>query len=204
MAVEYYRAMDTGNIYGVRDYRTIFVLKSGKFEHGQWEYLTPNTSIWDMIHQEIFRNYKAPRFDPETLNHPLPELPEKPKGPEPQWGDQFQPVEPIPVSKYDKLTHYLANQNTNSVVVYVVLHEDSYESFFGDGSYFTLAKAFLDEHSANDFIQTHGDTSTYNYCISQFTLKWDDKHYFSDDFSPSTFEHYYIEGTLANLNRFIL
>ena len=110
MTVTYFEDLDQYNIYAVKDSINIFRLKAntGIWE---WEYIAPNTSHWGSVHQMIFRNYRANEIDSESLDHPLPELPEIPERPIPKWGDQFKPDGNILKGKYRNLISRLSDED---------------------------------------------------------------------------------------------
>jgi hypothetical protein len=121
--------------------------------HAAWEFLVPESPDWDAIHQMIFRNHRVTSISVENLPAGMPNIPEVPPGPFPEWTEYFAPKVKVRESEYTAVARLFKIRPGVVVSVFVVLFEDQYESAFGDGVFHYFQDVFLTREEAETFIE---------------------------------------------------
>jgi hypothetical protein len=203
--MRFYKDWKDDIYFAVPDYGTNGIFKLNMYEPGdkQWQYLPPHSEEWDSVHQYLFRNNNGIEISPFGGHCNLPDLPPVPDSPPEGWKEHFRGKAHGKVRDYPQLNFLLSEEASRRKTVYLLLHEDQYETSFGDGKFLYLAgvfvdrEAFLEHKSARE-----AQAGMWNaYHDRAFTLEWDDDFYYSNDFEMKTFDHYTFEETLKSLER---
>ncbi|MGD2171373.1 MAG: hypothetical protein PVJ78_05200 [Gammaproteobacteria bacterium] len=205
MKMRFYKDWKDDIYFAVPDYGTNGIFKLNMYKPGdkQWQYLPPHSEEWDSAHQYLFRNNNAIEISPFGGHCNLPELPLVPDPPPEGWKEHFREKAHAKVSEYPLLMSLLSGKTSRRKSIYILLHEDRYETSFGDGKYHYLAgvfgdrEAFQEQKSAREAKAGVWDAYHDRY----FTLEWDDDFYFSNDFEVKIFEHFTFEEALKSLER---
>lgn len=192
---------DSGNVYAIKDDSNgIFQLFRDDIETGPWVFLEPESESWDWVHQLIFRQMKCTELQPEEIDDMnLPVLPESPSGPFPTHAERLGKGKEVSVWTFPNIANWVGDECEASV--WVVLHEDIYETAFGDGKFIDFVNAFPTIVDAESLIESRKPGDYERYTIVSFTLRIKDSFILSDDFSPGTFEHYKFEQCLLAVER---
>lgn len=201
MGIKYYKDFDTDAVYacvGPMAAEALFRLRDPLAGDRQWEFLVPDSPAWDSIHQGIYRNPRVEEVRPEAFPVPLPPLPEIPRGPFPPWKDHFLPKHPVHAARFPSVAAFFAAGKRESVTVFVVLFEDTYETVFGDGEFHYFRKAFLTREDAQrDMDQDPKEWERLHLRSMMVTL--DHATFGFPDFNPQLFDHYEAQEVLAAL-----
>ncbi len=120
---------------------------------GVWEFCPPETKLWDWYHQLVFRREDATPCDPWALDEPVPSIPETLPPPE-QYIVRDPPEPEAPHAKRGSpVFERVAANRRRRLRVHVVLYEDGYESFFGDGIFRDFSAAFFKRGAAKSYIR---------------------------------------------------
>ena len=200
MTVAYYRDFDD-RVYacvGPMASEALFRLTPPLIGTPHWEFLVPDSPVWDSAHQEIFRNGRAERIWPEKFPIALPPLPPIPPGPFPKWKDHFLPASPIRVGQFPSIAALFAAGRPGGVTAFVVLFEDPYETSLGDGEFHYFRDAFLTREDAERYVQqTQSDTERFH--LRSMTIALDGNTFAFPDFDPKLFDRYSVEEVLLVL-----
>ncbi len=137
-------------------------------ESSAWEFYPPETGAWNYYHQMAFRQHK---LDPCTFGEIAGQVPSPPTGHPPP--DPYHLKERGEASRLmalaggalvnwarrllpgGRLLKKIRAAPGRRLPVYVVLHEDRYESAFGDGVFRYFDSAHLDESAAKAHIDRY-------------------------------------------------
>lgn len=196
MDVKYYQDIESDAIYacvGAMAGEALFVMREPPA--GAWEFVVPNSPEWDATHQGIFRNARVTAVKPEKAAA-LPPLPPIPRGPFPEWKEHFLPRQPIRASKYPRVARYFAAGRHERVTLYVVLHEDIYETSFGDGEFHYFHAVFDAREDAERLMGgKRGEWERLH--LRSLTVRLDRGTFGFPDFDMKLFDHYKPEEVLA-------
>ena len=199
--VKYFRDIDTDALYacvGPMGVNAVFRLRRPLASETSWEFLVPGSPIWDAVHQRIYRNPRVEEVSPDEFQPRLPFLPEIPRGPFPEWRDYFLSEHPINASKYPAVTKFLRTQEGETVMVVVVLHEDSYETMLGDGEFHYFGDVFLNREEAQDYMdQNRGEWDRFH--VRTMSIQLDHGVFVFPDFRPERYDRYQAEEVLKAL-----
>ncbi|MBF0498674.1 MAG: hypothetical protein HQM09_00965 [Candidatus Riflebacteria bacterium] len=177
----------------------------------EWTFFQHGSREWDQFHQMAFGTFRADPITPDTLAargipsppDQAPELPPLPPSP------PFDPTQKIPLAEtWPDTRPFLTEHPDEMRTFYLILFEDLYESYHGDGTYLYPHTAYLDKEQAerdyNLFIQiTLRDTNPscgYNYTMVEIPFKYvsGTKHVESI-IQLDLFEHYSLFDILRQL-----
>ncbi len=178
----------------------MFVYRSFAEKKG-WEFITPGSIHWDSYHQEIYRNFRYNHCETREIKD-LPPLPEVPDFKTISWHDNFQPEDPFNSADFPNIAQFLEKQPDHSLQIFFILHEDSYETVFGDGKFLYYDnKVFLSEKEAEAYAMknTSHEKLGYRYYVRSFGIEIHGGTITSDDFEPELFEHYKMDYILLDL-----
>jgi hypothetical protein len=199
--VKYYKDIDTEAVYacvGPMGANAVFRLADPSTKPANWEFLVPDSPIWDAVHQRIYRNPRVEEVNPEEFQPRPPLLPEIPCGPFPEWKEYFLPEQPINASQYPSVTKFLKGQEDETVMVFVVLHEDTYETMLGDGEFHYLGGVFLTREEAQDYMgQNRGEWNRFH--LRTMSIKLAHDAFLFPDFRPERYDRYKAEEVLIEL-----
>lgn len=156
LEIQYYECIESDWIYaavGPLAFSGLFRISA---QMKDWEYLIPETPLWNWVHQKIFRNHRADPVAPDKFGFPFPGPPKHPSPEECQKQLAAQ-QKPLLSADYPRVAAFLKAQPGQGVEVFVVLYEDRYESMFGDGKFLDFHKVFLLKTEANKHIRESGD-----------------------------------------------
>ena len=92
----------------------------------------------------------------------------------------------------------MKGEEDEAVVVFVVLHEDSYETMLGDGEFHYLGGVFLTREEAQDYLgQNHGEWNRFH--LRMMSIKLDHGVFIFPDFRPERYDHHKAEEVLIEL-----
>ncbi|MBI3915733.1 MAG: hypothetical protein HY322_01840 [Betaproteobacteria bacterium] len=192
MEVEFFKDIESDAVYacvGAWASNALFRLRKPLIGRRRWEFLTPGSPEWDAVHQGIFRNSRASKVSLDEFSYPLPPLPEIPRGPFPEWQDYFAPQKPIRASKYPSVTEFLKSRQGAPVTAYIVLHEDQYETAFGDGEFHYFQDVFLSSEEAQRYMDAHrGEWQQFH--PRTMSVQLDRRTLVFPDFAPKRYDHY--------------
>ena len=198
MDVKYYRDIESDAVYacvGPMAGEALYVLRQPPA--GEWEFLVPNSPVWDAAHQGIYRNSRVTAVRAE-VSAALPPLPEIPRGPFPEWKEYFLPDQPIPAAKYPSVACFASSARQATVNLFVVLHEDGYETSFGDGEFHYFRDVFLVREDAQRLMdQKHGEWERLH--LRSMTLRLAEGTFAFPEFDLRLFDRYKPEEVLAAL-----
>ena len=201
MEAKYFKDIDTEAVYacvGPMGGNAVFRLSRPSASDASWEFLVPNSPIWDAVIQRIYRNTRVEEVSPDEFHPQLPSLPEIPCGPFPEWKEYFLPEQPIHASQYPSVTKLLNGEEDEAVVVFVILHEDSYETMLGDGEFHYLGGVFLNREEAQDCMdQNRGEWSRLH--LRTMSVKLDHDVFIFPDFRPERYDRYKVKEVLEAL-----
>lgn len=165
----------------------------------EWETLIPDSPRWDDFHQQIFRAYRVQMLDPTDLPPSLQTVPPIPVGPFPSAKSYLAPDSPIPAATYP---HAAARLAENSLTIYVLLHEDLYETKFGDGQFHYLRSVHLSEDKARAAIEKlTGEGSGCH--LRTATIRLDDGVFAFPRFEVKLFDRHKAADVLAALDELL-
>ena len=202
MDVKYYRDIDSEAIYacvGPMGMTAIFRLSGPRAQTPNWEFLVPESPIWDSIHQRIYRNSKVEEIVPEQYPDPLPKLPAIPGGPFPEWREYFLSDKPTPASQYPEIFNYLKKQDPRMIRIFIILYEDRYESLLGDGEFHYFQEVFLTQEEAQTYQRKH-ETEWQKPHLRSMEIRLQHAELVFPDFNPQLFDRYRIEEVLKALD----
>ena len=201
MKINYYQDIDTDAIYACRGpwgANGMFRLRDPQAKEEKWEFLIPNSPAWDRIHQRIYRNPRVEEIKPEEFPTPLPPLPETPPGPFPEAKDYFLPEKAIQASVYPLLSGFLKGQKDKAAKVFVVLHEDRYETLLGDGEFHDFDRVFFTKEDAERYMdQNRGEWKSFH--LREMTIKLDHDILAFPDFAHKLFDRHKVEEVVKAL-----
>jgi hypothetical protein len=113
----------------------------------EWEWLHRSSTAWDAAHQKIYRNCRATLMEAAAIDT-LPQLPEGPPIVAPAVERSFESV------RYLALTRMLRASECEALELHVVLCEDTYESFSGDGRFHDFEAVRLTAAAAREYVET--------------------------------------------------
>ena len=195
MDVKYYCGIDSEAVYacvGPMAGEALFVLRLN-----EWQFLVPNSPEWDEAHQGIYRNSRVTAVRPEVLAA-LPPLPAIPRGPFPEWKEHFLPDRPIPAAKYPSVAGFIASASEATLTLFVVLHEDAYETSFGDGEFHYFRDVFIVREDVERLLdQKPGEWERLH--LRSLTVRIDQGAFAFPEFDCRLFDRYKPEEVLAAL-----
>lgn len=201
MEVKYFKDIDTDAVYaciGPMGGNAVFRLRRPLASDASWEFLVPNSPIWDAVHQRIYRNPRVEEVSPDEFEPRLPSLTEIPRGPFPEWREYFLPEHPINASQYSSVSKFLKGEEDETATVFVVLHEDRYETMLGDGEFHYLGGVFLTREEAQDYMgQNRGEWSRLH--LRTMSVKLDHDVFAFPDFRPERYDRCRAEEVLQAL-----
>jgi hypothetical protein len=196
LEIEYYKSIESDWIYaavGPGGYSGLFRITSGMKD---WEYLIPETSIWNWVHQKIFRNHRADLVAPDKFGFPFPGPPNHPSSEEVQ--ERLAALNPpLLAAGYPRVTAFLKAQPGRVVESFVVLYEDVYESHLGDGKFLYFHKAFLEKTEAQAYV----DQSGSNYYLRTVGLGLDGESKLSVKLQVELWDDYDAVGVVTALEK---
>ena len=199
--VKYFRDIDTDAVYacmGPMGGIAMFRLAHHTMEGDCWTFLVPGSPVWDAVHQRIYRNPRVEEVDPEKLQPRLPLLPEIPPGPFPEWKEYFLPEVPIDVGRYPSAAGFLRRQKGERIMLFVVLHEDRYETMLGDGEFHYFEGAFLTREEAQAHMdQKRGEWDVLH--LRRMSVELEGGKFSFPDFRPERYDRYRAEEVLQAL-----
>ncbi|WP_194266300.1 hypothetical protein [Dechloromonas sp. H13] len=150
-SIEYYDDWwDTDNYFVCLNRHYIFAANRTD-QSPQWKLLNNNYNHWDAVHQRIYRNFRPDKINKEDLPPNLPPPPES-IPPEAVNPPPPPPPKPLLAKDYQHLAGHLAQLEGQSIVIYLILYEDTYESSFGDGEFHYPDRLYFDRSAAKEFM----------------------------------------------------
>ncbi len=160
----------------------------------EWEFLVPESPRWDSFHQQIFSAHRAVGLGPSELPPSLREVPPMPPGPYPSAASYLTPKGAIPASRHPLTAGWAADGGE----VFVVLHEDLWETKRGDGAFHYLHKVFLSEAEARAEMAA-GATEWSAFHLRTVAVRVVDGVFDFPGFSVETFDQHRPEQVVAAL-----
>ena len=109
----------------------MFVLREDDAGDPYWHWLHPDSKSWSAFHQRMYKTFRAYSLSDEQIKT-LPAVPSPPP-----FVPMAPPIRvPAKASDYPELSTLLKSTPGQKVDVWVLLHEDLYESMYGDGIYY--------------------------------------------------------------------
>jgi hypothetical protein len=199
--VNYFEDWDTDDIFaciGSFGHGGLFRLRNPKGGNKVWEFQIPTGPAFDMIHQRVFRNFRATKILSAEIISNFPPLPDVPKGPFPKREEFYLPKEKAMVSAFPAVARLIGMQIGKFLKVYVVLEEDKYESSFGDGVFHDFKDAFLNEQDGLEFVNANSNND-YVYHLRNMTVEIEQNAFEFPDYKLAIFDHYDPVAVLASL-----
>lgn len=185
--LEYYEDDDSdGRYFTCINRHYIFRIQSDD-ARPKWECINPNDTLWDVIHQKIYRNFRASRLRRDQLPSGLPPPPDH-IPPEAINPPPSPPPEPVRAEEFSVVAEYLQGcVGRGTAAIHVVLYEDTYESGQGDGEFHYPEVVFFDLESAEKY---EGDESGwYRYHIRPGVI-WLDLETIGCEVPRRIFDHF--------------
>ena len=102
------------------------------------------------------------------------------------------PEQPIHASQFPSVAKFLEGQEDEAVIVFVVLHEDSYETMLGDGEFHYFGGVFLTEEEAQaDIDRNRGEWDRFH--VRTMSVRQDRGAFAFPDFRPERYDRYQVE-----------
>lgn len=157
-----------------------------------WSYVPLESPLWDSIHQNIFRQYRAKVVTVLEQLAALPPVPPVPTVSEPSTERYYLPSKPLQASLFPCLCAELARRNTSETALQITLEEDGYESAFGDGKLLYLKDSIMTpveppEPTSSDEPKIDG---SYLYYTRYLTVRRTGDTIDFPNFRLGNFEHY--------------
>jgi hypothetical protein len=160
-----------------------------------WTYHAPGTTTWDFFHQLVYRNHKASRAESAALSqlgYPPPPVEQHDKPvKQVEWADQFNAE--LAVGRLPASLRGLASGS-----VWLILHEDLYESSLGDGRAVYPHAAFRSETAARQALAAAKKGQFDAYVLREIPLTVDAQHVRAD-LRIERYEHYSIDDIVRLL-----
>jgi hypothetical protein len=115
---------------------------------GEWEWLDRSSTAWDAAHQKIYRNCRVTVMEASAIEG----LPTLPDGPPPIVAPAVERL--FTSARYPALTTMLRASASEALELHVVLSEDTYESFSGDGRFHDFEAIRLTDAAARKYVET--------------------------------------------------
>ena len=200
MEVQYFRDIDSETLFaavGTSGFDGIFRLHSGS---RIWEFLSPGSLEWDRVHQKIYRAARVENIDPAELSSSLPALPVPAKQAihHKTWKDNLLPKHLIMASHYPLTKKIIEAQEHREITVFVVLTEDTYETFLGDGKFHYIEEVFLSKESANRHIK-HKQKEGVSFHLRTITIRLDGEAFSFPFFEAYEYDRHKAEDVLRSL-----
>jgi hypothetical protein len=175
-----------------------------------WTFHPRESTVWDGLHQEAYRNFKA---DPLTLSEleargvPPPPVDAHRGAPALAWEDNFRremPLGNVPAFVRQRL-------GESERTVYLILSEDEYETRLGDGKYLYPEAAFWDPSAAQAHLARLQQASAeyrkepsrslhYTYTLKEVRLRADPlRRVLAAELGLNPYEHDSIEDVVRLL-----
>lgn len=164
----------------------------------RWQWLRPGSTEWDAAHQRIFRNHRVVRPDPAVLEG-LPPVPEVPADEPPErWEDNFT-AGMLPAARYPNVANWLVSADVPQTLQ-IVLHEDEYETMFGDGEFH-----YLHDVRPADATPAATDQPGQRYHQREACVRWDSGSARIELVKSrrEMYDHYKDEDVMAMLEKFL-
>lgn len=191
MQAEFFQDIESDCLYGCLGPMAshgLFRLRASDGRSASWEHLAPDSPEWDSVHQRIYRNHRVTKVEMDRLPAGTPSLPQVP--PEPVVDEQKAP-DPIPTSAFPKLHEALTERPDSTLRVHVLLHEDGYESAFGDGEFHYLRGVFPDEEEATaEMERDRGEWDRFHLRTMSIRLDADADAFAFPDFHLERYDRY--------------
>ena len=168
--VSYYQDDEADFIHACRGsmaYGGLLRIRTPVTAQSRWEWVQRGTGLWDAIHQQIYRNFRATRLQQSEVDT-LPPIPDA--ATEPARHDDptsFRSAE------FPFLSRFLQTEDNSTSQVIVVLDEDTYESSMGDGKFHYLAHVFKNAQDAQAYISSKKelpDSGYVNYHVRRLSV----------------------------------
>jgi hypothetical protein len=200
MEIEYFRDIDSETLFspvGTSGFNGIFRLRSGS---NTWEFLSPGSLEWDRVHQKIYRAARVEKIDPRQLSFSLPSLPvlTQHDAQYKTWNDNLLPKHQIMASDYPLTKEIIEARENKQITVFVVLTEDTYDTFLGDGKFLYLKEVFLSKVSANQYIN-HKRKEGVQFHLRTITIRLDGEAFSFPSFEAYEYDHHKAEDVLRSL-----
>jgi hypothetical protein len=163
----------------------------------EWKMLVPESEPWSAVHQRIYRNFRAKKVNREDLPLHLPPPPDS-LSPDILNPLPVSPTKSIAASAYPSLAKHLAKIEGNSLMAFLILSEDLYESQLGDGVFHYPEQIFFDESSETEFRNADHDEYT-RYHVRQGAINLCDG-ILDVQIQPMMFDHFSVEKVLSMAN----
>lgn len=202
-----------GDLYVVsidRGQNGFFVLNRNKTS--DWEFVIPGSIKWNALHQDIY--YAGHNLDlcPKEITDELPEIPPIPKFKSMEWKDTFLPLKKMPIRDYPYLEKKI-KENKGEASFWFVLHEDLYETHFGDGRFlYFYGEVYETELAANSRMKVEEEeakkrespyTNELSISIGKFKFMIENNNIVPYDYYPKIDEHYSIENIIERIEEII-
>jgi hypothetical protein len=200
MEIEYFRDIDSETLFspvGTSGFNGMFRLRSGS---NTWEFLSPGSLEWDRVHQKIYRAARVEKIDPGELSFSLPSLPVLTQHDVQYttWKDNLLPKHRIMASDYPLTKEKIEVRENKQITVFVVLTEDTYDTFLGDGKVHYLEEVFLSKVSANRYIK-HKRKKGVQFHLRTITIRLDGEAFSFPSFEAYEYDHHKAEDVLRSL-----
>ncbi len=139
-----------------------------------WEFHPQGSTTWSDFHQRVFRNHRAVLIKEDELKRrgiqiPVPD--DYADRPAMAWADNFRselPLKTVPPSIVNAVSR-------GKPTIYVVLEEDTYETFFGDGKFLYPVAAFWSDAEAVAYSTAHASEWS-RHTVRPVRLEIDGQH----------------------------
>ena len=198
--LEYYQDDNTDSRYYTcinRHY--IFQIRSDD-PAPKWECINLDYTLWDAIHQRIYRNFRVNQLQRDQLPPGLPPPPER-IPPEAVNPPPPPPPEPVRVEEFPVVADYLKDcAGRGTAALHLVLYEDRYESANGDGEFHYPEAVFFDLESAKSY--NNDNTGWMKYHIRPGVI-WLDRQTIGCEVPRRIFDHFSDREVLELLEKAI-
>jgi hypothetical protein len=108
------------------------------------------------------------------------------------------PEKAIQASVYPLLSGFLKGQKDKAAKVFVVLHEDRYETLLGDGEFHDFDRVFFTKEDAERYMdQNRGEWKSFH--LREMTIKLDHDILAFPDFAHKLFDRHKVEEVVKAL-----
>jgi len=189
-----------------------FFVRQGNDKNTKWEFVIPGSRRWDSLHQNIYFAHHDYDSCPKDIVDTLPELPPVPTFKKMEWKDNFLPLGKMLVEDFPFLSKKIY-ENHGEMIFWIVLNEDLYETFFGDGKFLYFnGEVFNSEKEVVSRIKNEEEASRnaeypwtghMSILVKKIRLGLQGGRIITYDSYPDVFEHFSIEKVLGRIEEII-
>jgi len=173
----------------------------------KWEIIAYGSKQWNFYNHNIHNSTSYVQLENNNLLEWMPEIPsleELNKVPEVKTANHIITNGKFNADEFPNIKQYFEDNRKSEETLFIVLKEDMYETYHGDGIYRFLGRASFNKECIENYINnitiSHplGNSHKIKCYLKEHTLKYENNYFTVPDYAPLAFEHYEV-GTLLKL-----